>query len=111
MTAALVSRKSWLPSWRSAAGTVVVSLGLALLPSHAEAQATGGGQTSEAGSPSPEGEWSFRVSTSAYFVPDDDNYVQPTIVAERGPLHLETRYNYEDRHAVSGFAGWNFAPG
>ena len=28
--------------------------------------------------------------------------------ADRGPVHLEVRYNYEDVKATSVFAGWNF---
>src|SRR5262249_37294477 len=37
----------------------------------------------------------------------ESDYVQPTMTADRGPLHLEGRYNYEDRESLSGFAGWN----
>jgi hypothetical protein len=33
--------------------------------------------------------------------------VQPTITADRGALHLEARYNYEDRQSTSAFVGWN----
>jgi hypothetical protein len=58
--------------------------------------------------PSPP-EWSFRVAAAAYVIKDDDNYVQPTFTADRGALHLETRYNYEDLKSVSGFVGWTFA--
>src|SRR5262245_13329455 len=52
-------------------------------------------------------DWSLRASVAGYFIPDDDDYVQPTLTADRGPLHLESRYNYESRHSVSGFVGWN----
>jgi hypothetical protein len=51
--------------------------------------------------------WSLRASAAAYLLPDDDNYVQPTVAADRGALHLEARYNYEDRNSASGFVGWN----
>jgi len=42
-----------------------------------------------------------------YVLPDEGNYVQPTVAGDRGGLHLEGRYNYEDRHSLSAFAGWN----
>ena len=49
--------------------------------------------------PAPDGKaerkWSFGASLYSYFVPDDREYVQPTISADRDWLHLEARYNYE----------------
>src|SRR6478752_2907661 len=50
--------------------------------------------------------WSAHVSVATYVLPDDGNYVQPTLAADRDALHLEARYNYEDRRSVSGFVGW-----
>jgi len=61
------------------------------------APATAGAQT----------RWTGGVSVANYFFPDDDDVVQPTAYADRGPLHLEVRYNYEDIEATSVFAGWN----
>jgi hypothetical protein len=55
--------------------------------------------------------WSLRMSLAGYFIPDDDDYVQPTVAADRGPFHLESRYNYEGRDSVSGFVGWNITFG
>jgi hypothetical protein len=55
--------------------------------------------------------WSVRAAAATYFLPDDDNYVQPTVAVDRDALHLEGRYNYEDRNSVSGFIGWNFEVG
>ena len=55
--------------------------------------------------------WSVRASAATYVLPDEDNYVQPVVAADRGALHLEGRYNYEDRRSFSGFVGWNFAAG
>jgi hypothetical protein len=52
--------------------------------------------------------WSGRASTATYVLPDDDNYVQPTVAIDRGAVHLEARYNYEDRRSGSGFIGWKF---
>jgi hypothetical protein len=66
-------------------------------------------QTSD--SPAAASAWSTRVSLATYVLPDDDNYVQPTIAADRDALHLEGRYNYEDRRSISGFVGWNLEAG
>src|SRR5262249_6770711 len=49
--------------------------------------------------PSPyeekERDWAFYASLGWYFVPDQTNYPQPTVTADRGPVHIEARYNYE----------------
>jgi hypothetical protein len=51
------------------------------------------------------------VSGALYLLPDEEDFVQPTFKADRGRLHLETRYAYEDRESVSFFAGANFELG
>jgi hypothetical protein len=55
--------------------------------------------------------WEFGAAAYQYFVPDGRNYVQPTITADRGELHLEARYNYEAQDTGSLWAGWKFAGG
>jgi hypothetical protein len=55
--------------------------------------------------------WTFGASAYTYFVPGDRDYVQPTITADRGQLHLEARYNYEALDTGSLWAGWTFAGG
>lgn len=55
--------------------------------------------------------WSFSLSTAAYLLPDDREYVQPTFSADRGWLHLETRYNYESLDTASVWLGYNFSGG
>ena len=55
--------------------------------------------------------WSFSASAYTYVVPDSQNYVQPTVAADHGWLHLETRYNYEGLHAGSAWLGYNFNGG
>ena len=55
--------------------------------------------------------WTFSAAVAAYFVPDDANYVQPTVVADRKWLHLEARYNYEDLKTGSTWIGYNFTFG
>jgi hypothetical protein len=52
--------------------------------------------------------WEFGLSGALYVLPEEADFVQPTLRADRGRLHLETRYNYEDRHSASFFAGANF---
>ena len=61
--------------------------------------------------PPPEDKWTFALPVNAYVVPDDSDYLQPTLIADKGRLHLEARYNYEDRDTASVWAGWNFAGG
>ncbi|MCL4787688.1 MAG: hypothetical protein KJ070_12985 [Verrucomicrobia bacterium] len=60
--------------------------------------------------PKDEG-WSFGVSAYQFFVPDDNDYFQPTITLDHKWLHLEGRYNYEDLHTASFWAGYNFGGG
>lgn len=55
--------------------------------------------------------WSFSASVYTYFVPDDHDYAQPTITADRDWLHLEARYNYEDSETASVWVGYNFGGG
>jgi hypothetical protein len=56
-------------------------------------------------------EWSFAASLYAYSVPEDDDYVQPTVLVDRGLLHLEARYNYEALETGSVWLGFNFSGG
>jgi hypothetical protein len=58
-----------------------------------------------------EGKWSFQASAYTYFVPDDHDYVQPTITLDRDRLHLEARYNYEALDTGSLWVGWNLGGG
>jgi hypothetical protein len=55
--------------------------------------------------------WSFSASASTYIVPDFQEYVQPTFTADRGWLHLEARYNYENLKTGSAWIGYNFSGG
>src|SRR4051812_1430555 len=55
--------------------------------------------------------WSFSASASIYVVPNDQEYVQPTFTADRGGLHLEARYNYENLETGSAWVGYNFSGG
>jgi len=55
--------------------------------------------------------WAFQVTATGNFLPDQTDYIQPTVSADRGALHLEGRYNYEDLKSASGFIGWNYETG
>jgi hypothetical protein len=74
--------------------------------------ASAGAQTAAASAPpSTAPAWTFGVSGAAYLLPDDEDFVQPTLEADHGRLHLEARYNYEDRGSTSFFAGATFELG
>ena len=55
--------------------------------------------------------WSFSASASTYILSDGGNYVQPTVGADRGRLHLEARYNYENLETGSAWLGVNLGGG
>ncbi|MGH9220207.1 MAG: hypothetical protein ACRD1W_12950 [Vicinamibacterales bacterium] len=55
--------------------------------------------------------WGVSASVYFYQVVDDRNYAQPTIAADRGWLHLEARYNYEDIDTGSLWFGYNMGGG
>jgi hypothetical protein len=55
--------------------------------------------------------WECSASLSTYFVRNGTDYVQPTVTADHGWLHLEARYNYEDLSTGSVWAGYNFSFG
>lgn len=61
--------------------------------------------------PAGEPTWTFAFSAFTYHVDADHSYVQPTVFADRGELHLEARWNYEALDTGSVWAGWNFATG
>jgi hypothetical protein len=59
-------------------------------------------------SPATAEEWSFALSGFVFDPPDDGPYFSPIFYADRGALHLEARYNYEDLETGSFFVGRNF---
>jgi hypothetical protein len=54
-----------------------------------------------------EGEWECFLFTSTYLVQHGRDYVNPILVADRGWLHLEARYNYESIKTGSLWLGYN----
>jgi hypothetical protein len=73
------------------------------------AEATGASAATQAEDTVPP--WNYSASAYFYFVPNDDNYLQPTITADHAWLHLEARYNYEDLETGSVWIGYNFSAG
>ena len=62
-------------------------------------------------SPASKPSWEFGITAYPTFVRGGDNYTSAIAVADRGPLHLEARYNYESHGARSAFVGWTFSGG
>ena len=54
--------------------------------------------------------WAFNPDLNFYFF-SDDFFVLPLMKADWKWLHLEARYNYEDRETFSGWVGYNFTGG
>ena len=62
-------------------------------------------------SPATKPSWEFAITAYPTVVRGGDNYTSAIAVADRGPLHLEARYNYESVGARSAFVGWTFSGG
>jgi len=54
--------------------------------------------------------WTVDASALFYFIPEDF-FILPIVKADKNKLHLEMRYNYEDRNTYSVFGGYNFTGG
>ena len=65
--------------------------------------------------PAREGEaperWEFSASLFYSDPPGSEDRLTPIVYADRGPAHVELRYNYEDLDTAALFAGWNFDVG
>jgi hypothetical protein len=59
----------------------------------------------------PKPEWQTAVYVDGYFQSGERTYFVPTVFLDRGALHIEPRYNYEDFDTGSLFAGWAFTFG
>ena len=55
-------------------------------------------------------DWSGELEIYLY-LQQDDAFLMPIVSASRGSLHLEGRFQYEDRHTASAWIGWTFAVG
>ena len=52
--------------------------------------------------------WNFSAWAEMFVIPDEKDIFNPTFYARRQSLHLEGRYNYEDRNTVSAWVGRRF---
>src|SRR5690349_10797432 len=52
--------------------------------------------------------WKFSAWGDFFILPDEKDFVNPTFYARHKNLHLEGRYNYEDRNTASLWAGRRF---
>jgi len=78
---------------------------------------TAGTARAQSGPPAPPAApavWSVSAALFTYIEPDEGAYgvyLQPTFTADRGWLHLEGRFNYEDLDTGSVWFGLNFSVG
>jgi len=56
----------------------------------------------------PDRSWSGEVEGSVWILSDDPDFILLQAYADRGPLHLEGRYNYEDLRTASLWVGWTW---
>lgn len=59
-------------------------------------------------SPAEAAAWELSASVFYSDPPGSENRLTPIVYADRGALHLELRYNYEDLQTAALFAGWTF---
>jgi hypothetical protein len=53
-------------------------------------------------------DWNFSAWAEVFIIPGEKDIFNPTFYARYRSLHLEGRYNYEDRNTVSTWAGRKF---
>lgn len=113
ITNSFAAPKAWKNS--SAAGQAGRCALLCLYCLQASAQAVPNGpapRPAESSEPGASAEpWSFSAALTGYIPPDAGNYLQPTLTADHGWLHLEVRYNYEALDTASAWLGYNFSGG
>jgi hypothetical protein len=52
--------------------------------------------------------WSGAAELALYIIPDEEDYLWPSLSVDRDWLHLGVRYNYEAKRTASFWAGVNF---
>ena len=53
-------------------------------------------------------QWNFSAWAEMFIIPGEEDFFNPTFYARTKTLHLEGRYNYEDRNTASLWAGRRF---
>ena len=89
------------------AAATIAALAAALASTAVSAQEATGRRAAPPEKPS----WEFALTAFPTDVRGGDNYTSGIGVADRGPLHLEARYNYESIGARSAYVGWTFSGG
>ena len=67
--------------------------------------------SSEETSVTEDNQWSYSLAITTYLAQHARDYANPVLSADRGWLHLETRYNYEAIKTGSIWFGYNFSFG
>lgn len=90
---------------------LLVTLSTLALAASASAQHAGEQAPEPVQPPGSDAPWEFSGST--YFVdpPGSEGHLAAILYGQRGPLHLELRFNYEDLDTLSFFTGWTFVGG
>jgi len=88
---------------RRASVLLALVMGLSVAHAGLPEDSTAGGETSPG--------WEGRAYLYYYALPADDDFALVIAAADRGALHFEARYNYEDLKTGSLFAGWNISGG
>ncbi len=70
-----------------------------------------GQQTPDTAPAASKNPWEYNLTVDGYIIPDETGYADPVFSANRGWLHLEARYNYEDLRTGSLWVGYNFSAG
>ena len=52
--------------------------------------------------------WNFSAWAEQFIIPGDEDFFNPTFYARTKTIHLEARYNYEDRNTASIWGGRRF---
>jgi hypothetical protein len=52
--------------------------------------------------------WKLELELNGFFGLEESAQLAPTASVDRGPLHLEARYNYDNLKTATFFAGWGF---
>ncbi|HZY02151.1 MAG TPA: hypothetical protein VFF02_01530 [Anaeromyxobacteraceae bacterium] len=82
-------------------------MGVAVVLLHAATAAA-----AEPATPAPEAPtWGWSAAAYQYFLPRDPDFLLGIATADRGGLHLEARWNYEDLRTASLWAGWSLESG
>jgi len=55
--------------------------------------------------------WAYSLTVDGYIIPNQQGYASPVFTADRGWLHLEARYDYENLRTGSLWIGYDFSVG